>query len=144
MEIINIDARQQQNYDFFDINQPFDYQTLNITQPPKRILSQSVRQDSNCMNIQATAALKLGILNIYFDMKLVKLLLIKTGRSIKHNITSTVVFREGDAVADRVEACQYADKAVKAKGKTSMWRRTILKCIHEEAELCLGTFRCKA
>lgn len=78
------------------------------------------------------------------NAQFIKLLLVDSTRCIKHYITSAVVFREGDAVAYAIKTGKEAHKAVKSVGKTSMWGRTILEGIHEEAELCLCLFGRKA
>ena len=45
-------------------------------------------------------------LQFYFQTQLFQLFIIKYGRCIQHDVTSRIVFGEGDAVANRIQACK--------------------------------------
>ena len=76
--------------------------------------------------------------------KFVQLALVDEARSVEHDIASTVVLGESDAIADAIELCKEADEAVQSVGKTSVRGCTVLEGIHQEAELLLGLLRGEA
>ena len=57
-------------------------------------------------------------------VELVELLLVERSRSVEHNVATAVVFRERDAVADRVETSEERYPTVEAVGESSVRRRT--------------------
>ena len=58
-------------------------------------------------------------------------------RRAAHHVSSSVVLREGDEVADRVGATEERAETVEAEGQASVRRCAILEGAHQEAELFL-------
>ena len=85
---------------------------------------------------------------VFFDinlkLQLVKLLLVEHRRSVKHNVASAVVLREGDAVADRIETSHNRNKAVEAECKACVRRCSVLEGIDKESELSHSALFCES
>ena len=69
------------------------------------------------------------------ELELVELFGSDGGRTARHDVATTVVLGEGNEVADAVGTTKEGAETVETEGETGMWRRTIGKGVHQEAEL---------
>ena len=73
-------------------------------------------------------------LDINDQIQFVQLGRIQDTRSIEHNISSRIVLRESDTVADRIQTGEQRHETIQAISQTSMRRRSVLERIHQETE----------
>ena len=79
-------------------------------------------------------------LDINDQIQFVQLGRIQDTRSIEHNISSRIVLRESDTVADRIQTGEQRHETIQAISQTSMRRCSVLERIHQETELLLRSF----
>ena len=79
-------------------------------------------------------------LDINDQIQFIQLGWIQNTRSIEHNISSGIVLRESDTVADRIQTGEQRHETILAISQTSMRRRSVLERIHQETELLLRSF----
>jgi hypothetical protein len=73
-------------------------------------------------------------------LQLIQLLLFNSRRSIKHHITSGIVFWKGNKITNALAASKDRTKAVKPKGNTSMRRCSIFKSSKQKAKFMTRFF----
>lgn len=83
-------------------------------------------------------------MQINAQLQFVELFRVEFARGVEHDVTSAVVLREGDAVADGVELGEDAHEAVETESKAGVRRSAILEGVDEEAELDHGLLRCES
>src|SRR5690554_1051615 len=70
-------------------------------------------------------------------MKFLQLFGVYGCRGIYHYITSSIIFWEGDKIANGFLSAQNCDQSIKSECNSPMWRRAVLKSIHQISKLCL-------
>ena len=76
-------------------------------------------------------------LDINDQIQFVQLGRIQDTRSIEHNISSRIVLRESDVVADRLRAAEQRAQTVETERKAAVRGRSVLEGVHQEAEALL-------
>ena len=71
----------------------------------------------------------------YPDIQFLQLLLFYGRRRIDHHVPSRIVFWKSNEITDRIPASENSRPAVETKSNTAMGRGSVLKGIHQEAEL---------
>src|SRR5690606_17041279 len=69
-------------------------------------------------------------------MKFLQLFGVDRCRGIYHHITSSIVFWEGDKIANGFLSAQNCDQSIKSESYSPVWWRAILESIHQKSKLC--------
>ena len=113
----------------------------------RRLISGMEDKAVHCMNAQTrkrvylSARLLIILLFHNVQHQFVELFLVHEGRRVEHHVAAGVVLREGDAVANAVEAGEERNPAVEAVSQAAVGRCAILEGVHQEAKLLLGALR---
>src|SRR5690606_41453614 len=71
------------------------------------------------------------------NMQLAQLLLVHSRWGLGQQALSTLCLGESNHVTDRIGTSHQGDQTIQTHGQTTVWRRTVLQRIQQEAELQL-------